>query len=188
MFPGLMADEADFTKQVLDQLKEVEWAKPLVSSIWKKGGVTFDNSPLLFEARVAYELWQRGLVPQYEFKAGVGTSSVDFRVPGNPAFLVEVVSLQASAGVKQAVQENGGIYQMLLMSENLNPANPRSLQNQSEEAEFVSAQVRIGEKVFKKARSPSSRRRSWIPTTSSSWTSGGSTAGSRSCSRRTFGS
>lgn len=148
MFPVLTADEGDYTRQVLDQLKEVEWAKPLVSSIQRQGGVRFENSPLLFEARVAYELWQRGFMPQYEFKAGVGASSVDFRVPGDPAFLVEVVSLQASDGIKDAVQEVEGIYQMLLATENLNPANPMSLQNQSEEAEFVAAQKRIGEKVY----------------------------------------
>lgn len=148
MILGLMADEANYTRWVLDQLTGVAWARPLLASIQRQGGVTQGNAPLLFEARVAYELWRQGIAAQYEFQAGVGTSSVDFRLPSSPAYLIEVVSLQASAAIKAATREVGGIYQMLLMSENLDPANPKAVQKQSEEAEFVSAQVRLGEKVF----------------------------------------
>ena len=96
---------------------------------------------LLFEVRFAFELHQAGRTAKYEFKTGVGGSTVDFRVDGTPPWLVEVVSLRISDPVRNATREDGDWTEVLLST---NAADEK----QSEEAELIRVQTRIGGKVF----------------------------------------
>ena len=53
--------------------------------------IAYENQPLLFEARVARELHLSDLTDvQYEFQAGVGESTVDFRLRRTQVWLIEV--------------------------------------------------------------------------------------------------
>jgi hypothetical protein len=78
------------------------------------GGLTASNMPLLFEARVAYELHRAKRTAEYEFPTGVGESSVDFRVHGSPEWLIEVVSVSESKAVQKATIQAGALSMMRL--------------------------------------------------------------------------
>lgn len=132
---------------VLDELGNVSWANPLLSAIRRGGGITFENQPLLFEARIAYEFHRQGVTPQYEFETGVGESSVDFRIPSEPEFLVEVVSLRASESAGRATRPIGdGSYFKTALS----TANQRVEGREQESTTFqlILAQRKLGEKVY----------------------------------------
>jgi hypothetical protein len=75
--------EARFTEKVLKEISSVPWAQPLLSKVHKGGGLISENMPLLFEARFAYELYRKNLKFEYEYPAGVGDSTVEFRVKVN---------------------------------------------------------------------------------------------------------
>jgi hypothetical protein len=95
----------------------------------------------MFEVRFAYELHLAGFAPEYEYSAGVGSSTVEFRVPGSPEWLIELVSIRASQTAKRAVRQSGVIYSQTLTSTACD-------RKQSEEAEMITAEQKIGEKVF----------------------------------------
>ncbi|MCK5708771.1 MAG: hypothetical protein KAI43_14075 [Candidatus Aureabacteria bacterium] len=94
----LSTQEAEYTKFVINQLNNVLWAKPLLNRIVKSGGLTSENMPLLFEARFAYELHCAGIDAEYEYKAGVGKSTVEFKLNTAPVWLIELVSIRESNG------------------------------------------------------------------------------------------
>ena len=52
--------------------------------------------PLLFEVRFAFELHRCGVAADYEHVAGVGASSVEFRIKGPQEWLIELLSIRES--------------------------------------------------------------------------------------------
>jgi hypothetical protein len=144
---GLTSQEKEYTEFVLGELQSVPWARPLVNEINSRGGIAPENRPMLFEARIAYELYCAGVHPHYEYKTGVGGSSIDFRIEGTYEWLIEVVSIHESKGVKEAVHEWGnGFSSFYLSSSNFQSEDKK---RQSEESEFLIAQSKIGEKVYR---------------------------------------
>jgi hypothetical protein len=49
----LTEGEAAFMKRVLNQLRKMSWAIPLVREIENRGCIAYENKPHLFEARIA---------------------------------------------------------------------------------------------------------------------------------------
>ena len=144
---SLSEKEVDYTTRILAELRAAPWAAPLRQRIEERGGVTSDNMPLLFEARFAYELFRRGLRVQYEYAAGVGSSTVEFRISDLKEWLIELVSIRESDGLRMATRQDGDFFHRNLSSHHLRkPA--RDEQKQSEEAEMITAQHKIGEKVL----------------------------------------
>ena len=137
----LTVQEAEYTKRVLAALKTMPWARPLVNRISTAGGLRAKTMPLLFEARFAFELYRVGVESEYEYAAGEGDSTVEFRIPTSPEWLVELVSIRPSQAIKRATRKTGPIYEQLLSTN----APDRA---QSEEAEMITAEQKIGEKVF----------------------------------------
>ncbi|HEU0297855.1 MAG TPA: hypothetical protein VFR37_00330 [Longimicrobium sp.] len=101
--------------------------------------------PLLFEVRYAYELHRAGVTAEYEYSAGIGKSSVDFRLAGTPEWLIECVSIRASKGAKRAMRQRGEIYEQHFTSRHPDP-------HQTPEGEMVRAGELIAEKVLSRGR------------------------------------
>lgn len=138
----LTTKEAEYTKRAISELQSVEWAKPLLNLVAERGGLKSDNMPILFEVRYAYELYLNGLSAVYEYNAGVNDSTVEFMIKNDFAtWLIELVSIRASQATKKAVRQTGLIYEQILSSDAADKA-------QSEEAEMITAEQKIGEKVF----------------------------------------
>lgn len=143
----LTLEEGHYTTQVLQELSSCQWTTLLLRRINEQGGVIAKNKPLLFEARFAYELVQRHVNATYEFNAGVGESTVDFRISGAKEWLIELFSIRESEGVKAATRRDGDLSHFSLSTTNL-LSDSRKVQKQSEEAEMITAQQKIGEKVL----------------------------------------
>ena len=133
--------EYEYTKKALDALGSVQWAKPLLRRVEAAGGLCSDAMPLLFEARFASELMRAGATPEYEYCAGVGSSTVEFRIPGSPERLVELVSIRTSNAARDAIRQSGLVNEQSFSSNALD-------RRQSGEGEMITAQQKIGEKVF----------------------------------------
>jgi hypothetical protein len=146
---SLSTSEAEYTQHAIDELSKVNWAETLLNKFQENGGIKSDNMPLMFEIRFAYELLLVGIEPEYEYKVGVGDSDIDFRVPGSPEWLIELVSIRESQGAKNATHQietdQKGVFfaEQMLSSDAKDP-------HQRPEAEMITAQQKIGEKVFKK--------------------------------------
>ena len=95
----------------------------------------------MFEMRFAHELHRAGVSAEYEYRAGVGGSTIEFRTNTSPQWLIELVSVRTSDAAKRATRQTGLIYEQLLASTREDPAR-------SEEAEMITAEQKIGEKVF----------------------------------------
>jgi hypothetical protein len=131
---------------VIERLRSNPWALPLVNTIEQRGGVTFDNKPLLFEARVAQALILAKVSPiEYEFHAGVGESTVDFQFGTSPQWLTEVVSIGRSAALEAATVHSDPFYSTALLSPH--PSQSMQQRRQSEEGESLLVIQKIGEKV-----------------------------------------
>jgi HipA-like protein len=119
----LSQEELEFSQKAGGELKKAPWAlgmlnqKPIAQALAYSPPHPPQNEQsikrTLFEIRFAYAIYQGGLQAEYEFKAGVGDSSVDFRVygqhkKGKPEWLIELTSLAQSAAVEEhtAVQGN----------------------------------------------------------------------------------
>lgn len=137
----ISAPEAAKNKRAVEGLRRVTWAQPLLRRLEHSGGMLSNNAPLLFEVRFAYELHQAGCVAEYEYAAGVGQSSVDFKIPGGKDWLLELVSIRESQAVQRATTTEGPLQRLTLTSD-----SPDS--RQSEEGEMLLAQQKIGEKVL----------------------------------------
>jgi hypothetical protein len=150
----LSESEAAFMRRVSDELRKVPWAVPLVHEIENRGGITYENKPLLFEARIAYELHRQGATGvKYEFEAGVGNSTVDFRLGPEPDYLIEIVSVGRSDAKKRAAFHNEQFYGTVLSSPH--EAQSAAERQQSEEGESLLVVQKIGEKVYdRKSRTP----------------------------------
>lgn len=107
----------DYFKRVRPTLENHVQGNRIVREIEKRGGVNRQTEarivkPLLFEARFAVDLVVSDIDWEYEHKTGVDDSSVDFRIEkAGVRFLIELVSIQASATAKANMVEcGGGIY------------------------------------------------------------------------------
>jgi hypothetical protein len=134
--------EIEYSDRAFRCLQGVAWAGPLLRKIEQHGGVASAPIPLLLEARIAYAFHQNGQNPEYEFRTGVGTKTVDFRVQGSPGWLLEVVSLMESEAVRDATQRDESFTSVVLTSLSTDP-------RQSEEGEVVRAAERIADKAEK---------------------------------------
>jgi hypothetical protein len=143
----LSEKEGKYTARVLKELQAVGWASALLRRIDERGGIITSNQPLLFEARFAYELFRRGRQVQYEYPAGVGASTIEFRIANSKEWLIELVSVRESEGMRLATKTSGNFFSIVLSSLNLKKT-AREEQKQSEEAEMITAQHKIGEKVL----------------------------------------
>lgn len=141
----LTLKEAQGTEGALDALSSAPWARPLIARLEDSGGIKAENMPLMFEVRFAHDLLRAGVVAEYEFRAGVGDSTVEFRLQTTPPWLIELVSVRTSDAAKRATRKVGLIYEQLLRP---TPADP----GRSEEGEMITAEQKIGEKVFSKGR------------------------------------
>jgi hypothetical protein len=142
----LTQSEAEYMVGVIERLRSISWARPLINTIEQRGGLTFSTKPLLFEARVALALVLAGIDPvHYEYPAGVGESTVDFRFGSQPRWLVEVVSIGRSDAVEAATFHSGHFYGTTLSS----PHQSKTMRErrQSEEGESLLVVQKIGEKV-----------------------------------------
>lgn len=145
----LSRKEGEYTAHVLEELQAVGWASELLRRIKERGGIIAANQPLLFEARFAYELFRRGKEAQYEYPAGVGNSTIEFRITNSKEWLIELVSVRESEGVRFATKKSGNHSSMVLISHNQKKSALEE-QKQTPEAEMITAQRKIGEKVFVK--------------------------------------
>lgn len=129
--------EGRVMERVLSELSSAPWARPLVERIDRDGGLVSDNMPLLFEARIAHALHMQGLTPEYEFRAGIGDSVIDFCVSGSKDWLFELTSIRPSEAVKRATVEDGPFVSKFLRSPNAENTSPEN--EESEEGEMLLA-------------------------------------------------
>lgn len=150
------AAELEYTAQVAERLRGVAWARPLLDHARIRGSLpeqmrnatapTPENLSDLFELRFADELERSGAIAQYEFAAGVGQSTVDFRVTQPPEWLIELVSLRTTGAVKEATTEyefapGAQMFGHLLTSDSSSKGN--SLQE-----EMITAESKIAAKAW----------------------------------------
>lgn len=137
--------EFKYTQEVVDKLKNISWTKPIIKCLNKKGGFCSENMPIMFEIRYAYEIHRAGYIAEYEYNAGIGNSTIDFKVTGENTWLIELVSIRTSDAAKRAIKQNGNEYEQIFSSE--------FTDKQTEEDEMITAIQKIGEKVFYKSSS-----------------------------------
>lgn len=137
----LTLKEAQCTERALAALSSSPWARPLIARLETSGGIKPENMPLMFEVRFARELQRAGVVAEYEVRAGVGDSTVEFRLETTPPWLIELVSVRTSDAAKRATRKVGLIYEQLLRPTLADPGS-------NEEGEMITAEQKIGEKVF----------------------------------------
>lgn len=99
--------EMDYSIECVESLRKAGCAAPLIKKIDDQGG---PRSPqcrsLLFEARFVHELHRCGIAAQYEHKAGVGDSRIDFAIQTDPdLWLVELVIAEETQAVGRATYE-----------------------------------------------------------------------------------
>ena len=95
-------DEAEFVRTIMDELRDVTWAKPLLASIRDAGGLVHANKAKFFELRFGYALHGAGVTPQYEIE-GEGGSTLDFGfAAGSQNFRVELMRLEETDAARQA--------------------------------------------------------------------------------------
>lgn len=160
---SLKREEVEGTLAAARRLQAVPWAAPLLArtrailarlqagvadrEAYRADPLQPDEMPFLFEIRFADALAAAGVAALYEHAAGVGNSTVDFRVDLDPPWLVELVSLRESSAFKAAAWQDGVWQGFILRSDADDP-------RQSEEGETLNAQTRIGEKLFDRKRGP----------------------------------
>lgn len=142
----LHSTEVERTESAISALSKVKWAKPVLARLERAGGIQPENMPLMFEVRFADELHKAGVTAQYEFPAGVGNSTVEFRLNTEPVWLIELVSVRTSDAAHRATHQIGPLcYEQLLRP---TPEDP----GRGEEGEMITAEQKIGEKVFSRGR------------------------------------
>lgn len=157
---GLSAAEVDATETAVSVLCDHSWAQALLAhaqsrhslpaQLRERRGSTAENASDLFELRFAAELAGAGRSADYEFAAGIGNSTVDFRVSGEPHWLIELVSLRTTQAVKASTVERdsgGGVatYSHLVSSDSPDSRN-------TEEYEMITAIRKILEKAASDGR------------------------------------
>ena len=131
-----------YIDKIINEVNSIDWIKPIINNIIDRGDYVMENKPLFFELRFAYELYKNGFSAFYEYQTGVNNSSVDFKIQTSINWLIELVSIRASDASKRAVRKVGEIYEQTISTNNKDKA-------QSEEGEIITAEQKIGEKIFK---------------------------------------
>jgi hypothetical protein len=153
----LTEEEVRASLEAAVELRGVDWAGPLLRrtrdivdrllagvddrEAYRANPLPISDHSLLFELRFARELLRAGAGAQYEFRAGVGNSDVDFKVDADRPWLVELVSLRESEGVRSATRSDGVRQSLVLRTGADDPKH-------TEESEMLAAQRRIGAKAF----------------------------------------
>ena len=144
-FDFLTGREADYMETVMDELKAVPWAKPLVNDINANGGLKGENKSKLFELRFGYEMHKAGITPRYEV-AGEGESTLDFGfTSGDRDFLIEMVRLEETNAVKAATTTEEVADGVTMVKRSLSSTAADS--RQSPEGETLMAVQRICQKL-----------------------------------------
>lgn len=138
----LRGDEWSLTKRAVKELSSAGWAQPLLRRFEQAGGMCHAAKPIMFEVRYAYELHRAGIEPVYEQPTGAGESRVDFLIPANPPWLVELVSIGVSDAVKASRWQSGLFTGMQLGND---PDHPE----RSEAGEIIKVQEKIAAKARK---------------------------------------
>jgi hypothetical protein len=105
---SLTAEEVDATLNAADQLSTIGWAAPLLRQTkpipdrlragtididaYRAGPLRPSEMSFLFEIRFAGSLASAEVSAEYEYGAGVGNTTIDFRVNLDPPWLVELAS------------------------------------------------------------------------------------------------
>jgi len=142
----LQGAEVERTRDAIANLAKVAWARPVIARLNKAGGVRPENMPLMFEVRFADDLHSAGATAQYEFPAGVGQSTVEFRLDTKPVWLVELVSIRLSMAARRDTREIAPLFEEQLFR--WTPEDP----GRSEESEMITAEQKIAEKVVSGGR------------------------------------
>jgi hypothetical protein len=159
----LKREEVEGTLKAAERLDGVGWAAPLLGQrqpilnrlrvgltdkdAYRANPLVPAETSFLFEIRFAAAIAALGLTAEYEHNAGVGNSTVDFRVALDPPWLVELVSLHESKAFKGASWSEGSFQGYPLRTDADDPT-------QSTEGEILKAQERIAAKVFERKRGP----------------------------------
>jgi hypothetical protein len=153
----LSAEELEYTAKAVERLENVRWAQPLLhhagsrgslpGQLQKAGAPAPENLSDLFELRFADQLARFGAQAQYEFAAGVGESTIDFRVTNAAEWLMELVCLRTTEAVKAAtwqkeIAPGAQLFGHLLSSDR--PSKGNSLQE-----EMIAGESKIAAKVYK---------------------------------------
>jgi len=118
-------------KRIYDELKKIVWAKKLLNDNKVKTAISckpnsrrkvselFAIKSALFELRFAGLIHSLNLTAEYEYKTGVGGSSVDFKIEKNKKqWLIELTSLKESIEVKKNTRVKGNQFCYLSISKN----------------------------------------------------------------------
>ena len=151
---NLSSAECDYSEKILKEMAGAAWISPLIRAIDEQGGIgNLQNRPLLFEARVCYELFRKNVVPQYEHSAGVGNSTIDLLIPGPNNWLIEIVAMDESAALEQATSKQelfdadgtstGSIARFLELTGDAKD------QRLTEAGEMIQLQQKLYEKIWK---------------------------------------
>jgi hypothetical protein len=146
-FDLLTAREGDFMETIMEELKVVPWAKPLVDDINANGGLKGENKAKLFELRFGYDLHKAGIQPRYEV-AGEGDSTLDFGFTSDGRdFLVEMVRLEETKAARAATTTEEFADGITMVKRHLSSTAEDS--RQSPEGETLKAVERICQKLEK---------------------------------------
>lgn len=150
-------DELKFSSAAAENLEAVSWARPLLDHLRKRRShptQVRDNGLLgreyladLFELRFAGALVRNAATAAYECSAGVGNSTIDFRVDGSPPWLIELVSLRVTEAVDNATikySPNPGETFYFHHQDSSGDDKKNSLAY-----EMITAEGKIAEKVFR---------------------------------------
>lgn len=143
--------EADYMKRIINQVKDADWIQPLLKSIDDQGSLTSKVKSLLFELRVAHALHFSGKRASYEVRCGVGNSTVDFRVDGNPTWFMEIVSVGASEAARGLVKETKPLIMdgdMFARTFSQGFSSDAPCIQESPVGEMILVQQKLGEKVL----------------------------------------
>lgn len=144
--------EVAYSKECIDKLTAVAWARPLLTAIESQGGPSaLSSRSLLFEVRFAFELYRSGITPTYEFSTGVGDSKVDFAIKTESGhWLIELVCADETDAIEAATYEE----ELLDHSGNSIGTNARflELRSDAEDARLSEAgeMLKLQEKLYEK--------------------------------------
>jgi hypothetical protein len=126
-FSAWKTTESNYAERVAEQqLRRVPWAKPLLDNLEhaRESGGRRQQREFLFELRIAFSIDRLGYEAFYEYKAGAGNKSIDFRIMSKPEMLIEAMTIQNSQASERAgwVKEYGRAVPMYGI--NFTSANP----------------------------------------------------------------
>jgi hypothetical protein len=140
----LTGEEADFVRTIMDEVRDVVWAKPLLASIREAGGLVHANKGKFFELRFGYALHGAGIAPHYEIE-GEGGSTLDFGFAARARnFRVELMRLEETNAARQATHNGTDAAGIAWSSRILSSHNDDK--RQTEEGETLKAVQRICQK------------------------------------------